>query len=138
MFFYSTLLYILHGHCIQDYLVYPTLVCIWCKTHQVLTGRQRRSCVVWPMVGNWEWEGFLHKFRLMGVFLVNTLLIRICVFFSFVFAKNSLKSLPINCFAVLSSTTNQNVSFLNLNCVAVQSSTTNQNVLFFKFAMTGN
>jgi hypothetical protein len=38
-------------------------------------------------VGNWEWEGFLHKFRLMGVFLVNTLLIRICAFFSFVFAK---------------------------------------------------
>jgi hypothetical protein len=44
--------------------------------------------------------------------------------------------LSINCFAVQSSTTNQNVSFLNLNCVAVQSSTTNQNVSFFKFAMT--
>jgi hypothetical protein len=41
-------------------------------------------------------------------------------------------------FAVQSSTTNQNVSFLNLNCVAVQRSSTNQNVLFFKFAMTGN
>jgi hypothetical protein len=34
-----------------------------------------------------------------GVFLVITLLISLCTFFSFVFAINSLTSLPINCFA---------------------------------------
>jgi hypothetical protein len=34
----------------------------------VLAGRQRRSCVVWPVVGNWKWEGFLHKFRLIVIF----------------------------------------------------------------------
>jgi hypothetical protein len=56
MLFCSTLLYILLGHCIRDYLVYPTWVCIWCKTHQVLTVRQRRSCVVWPVVGNYSTE----------------------------------------------------------------------------------
>jgi hypothetical protein len=65
MLFCSTLLYILLGHCIQDYLVYPTLVCICCKTHQVLAGRQRRSCVVWHVVGNWKWEGFLHAEKLL-------------------------------------------------------------------------
>jgi hypothetical protein len=36
----------------------------------------------------------------MGVFLVNTLFIRLCAFFSFVFAINSLTLLPNNCFAV--------------------------------------
>ena len=51
---------------------------------------------------------------ILGVFLVNTLLISLCAFFSFVFAINSLTSLPNNCFAVQSSTTNQNVSIFNI------------------------
>ena len=54
------------------------------------------------MKGKWEY------------FLVNTLLIRLCAFFSFVFAINSLTSHQINCFAVKSSTTNQNVSLFKI------------------------
>ena len=51
-----------------------------------------------------------------GVFLVNTLLIRICSFFSFVFAINS--------------TTNQNVLVFKKNCYGWKFRSTNHNLIF--------
>jgi hypothetical protein len=51
MLFYSALLYILLGHCIRDYLVYPTLVCIW-KNHIKCWQGGREEAVLY---GLW-WE----------------------------------------------------------------------------------
>jgi hypothetical protein len=44
MLFYSALLYILLGHCIRDYLVYPTLVCIWKNTSSVGKEAEKKLC----------------------------------------------------------------------------------------------